>query len=107
MNPIDIGKAYNKITHLWQSDEFDHSNGIKPHERAISFLKNKGLALDVGSGCNGRFIDLLLSKGLQPEAVDISSEMVRLARKKNPAINFYQEDICTWELSEKYDFITA
>lgn len=107
MNPADIEKAYNQITHLWESDEFNSSNGIEQHERAIAFLKTRGLALDVGCGCSGRFIDLLLSKGFKPAGVDISSEMVRLARKKHPDIKIHQEDICKWEITEKYDFITA
>ncbi|MFT4815652.1 MAG: SAM-dependent methyltransferase [Pseudohongiellaceae bacterium] len=107
MNPVDTAKAYNQITHLWESDEFERSNGVEQHERAIAFLKNSGPALDVGCGCSGRFIDLLLSKGFKPEGVDISSEMLRLARKKHPDIKFHQEDICKWELTRTYDFITA
>lgn len=107
MDPSDIGKAYNQITHLWETDEFNGSNGIEQHERAIAFLNSRGPALDVGCGCSGRFIDLLLSKGFEPEGIDVSPEMVRLARKKNPDINIHQEDICKWEITKKYDFITA
>jgi trans-aconitate methyltransferase len=107
MNPAEIGKAYNQITHLWESEDFNQKNGIEQHERAIAFVKNRGLALDVGCGCTGRFIDLLLSNSFQPEGVDISVEMVRLAKNKHPEINIHQKDICEWELTEKYDFISA
>ncbi|MBX2840070.1 MAG: class I SAM-dependent methyltransferase [Gammaproteobacteria bacterium] len=107
MNPEDIGKAYDQITHLWETDQFDRKNGIDQHKRAIEFVSNRGNALDVGCGSTGRIIDLLLKSGFSPEGVDISSEMLKLARQKHPNISFYREDICEWTLPKKYDFITA
>ncbi|WP_293752443.1 class I SAM-dependent methyltransferase [uncultured Paraglaciecola sp.] len=107
MNPIDIGNAYNKITHLWESDKFNMNNGIEQHNRAISFVKNRDIALDVGCGCTGRFIDLLLEKGFEPEGVDISDKMINFAKKRHPAINFHTNDICEWVPPKRYDFITA
>lgn len=107
MNPSDIGEAYNQITHLWEREGFNRDNGIEPHNRAIAFVKSRGKALDVGCGCTGRFIDLLSGEGFSPEGVDISKAMVSLARKRNPEIHFYQEDICEWVMPDEYDFITA
>ena len=107
MNPVDIGKAYDQITHLWESEKFDRSNGMAQHEKAISFAENFGNALDIGCGCTGRLIDLLLSKGFSPEGVDISEKMVDLARQRHPEILFHHEDICSWNIPGKYDFISA
>ncbi len=107
MSPQDIGKAYNQITHLWESENFNRNNGIDQHKRAIAFVKNRGKALDVGCGCTGRFIDLLLNEGFSPEGVDISEEMIRLAEKRHPEIKFYRQDICEFYMSENYDLITA
>ena len=107
MKPKDIGKAYDLITRLWESDNFDKNNGIQQHKRAITFSKNKGVALDVGCGCTGRFIDLLLDKGFEPEGLDVSDEMLKLAKTKHPHTAFYHEDICEWILPKTYDFITA
>lgn len=107
MNPVDIGKAYNQITHLWKSENFNFKNGIEQHEKAISFARNRGNALDIGCGCTGRFIDLLLSNGFTPEGVDISGEMLKLAKQRHPQIEFHHQDICEWILPKKYDFITA
>lgn len=107
MKPTDTGKAYDQITNLWTRDEFNSDNGIEQHKRAIAFAKNKGKALDVGCGCTGRFIDLLLAEGFSPEGVDISTNMLELARKRQPEVNFYHEDICQWNPPEQYDFITA
>lgn len=107
MKPVDIGQAYNKITHLWHDDNFNMNNGIAQHQHAIKFSKRRGNALDIGCGCTGRFIALLANEGFTPAGFDISTEMLALARKRHPNIQFIQGDICEYELSEKYDFITA
>lgn len=107
MIPEDIGKAYNQISHIWNSEEFDMSNGILQRKKAISFVKNRGNALDVGCGCTGRIIDLLLDEGFTPSGLDVSDEMIRIAREKHPGVSFTKADICEYELSEKYDFVTA
>lgn len=107
MKPQEIGKAYDKITHLWEREEFNRTNGIEQHKRALSFVEHKGKALDVGCGCTGRFIDLLQGEGFTPEGVDISGEMIRLARRRHPEVVFHHQDICEWLMEEKYDFITA
>lgn len=107
MKPKEIGQAYNQITHLWEREDFNRQNGIAAHERAIAFQKNRGKALDVGCGCTGRFIDLLLDEGFSPEGVDISDKMITLAQNRHPAITFHHEDICEWEPTHQYDFITA
>ncbi len=107
MSPQEIGRAYDKITHLWESENFDRNNGIEQHEHALQFAKNRGKALDVGCGCTGRFIDLLQGNGFSPEGVDVSEKMIRLARNRHPGVIFHHQDICEWIIREKYDFITA
>jgi SAM-dependent methyltransferase len=107
MNPSDIGQAYNQIAHIWESESFNKNNGIAQHEKAIEFAKNQGKALDIGCGCTGRFIDLLQNKGFQPAGIDVSSAMIQLAKNRHPHIDFHHEDICKYELPNKYDFITA
>jgi len=88
-------------------EDFNRSNGIAQHLRAIAFVKSRGKALDVGCGCTGRFLDLLLEEGFSPEGIDISSEMIRLAEKRHPEIKFHHKDICEWVSHKKYDFISA
>ncbi len=107
MSPEDIGKAYDSITHLWQSKDFNLENGIAQHKRALAFLKNKGEALDIGCGCTGRFIDLLQKAGLKVEGVDVSKKMLELAKEKHPEVTFHHQDICQWGIPKQYDFITA
>ncbi len=107
MDPTDIGKAYDKITDLWMRNDFNRNNGIDQHKRALTFVKHKGNAVDVGCGCSGRFIDLLLSEGFTAEGIDVSEEMIRLARLHHPEVVFHHRDICECHTSTKYDFITA
>ncbi len=107
MNTRETASNYDKMAHHWASDAFDSRNGIPQHERALQFLKTSGSAMDIGCGSSGRIIDLLLSRGFQVEGLDISAEMLALARKKHPELVFHHADICEWELPTKYDFISA
>ncbi len=107
MEPIEVGKAYNQITDIWQSENFDLSNGIRQHKHALTFTKNRGRALDIGCGCTGRFVDLLQKEGFNVAGLDVSDTMIKLARQRHPAVPFYNADICEYQLMEKYDFVTA
>lgn len=107
MKPKEIGKAYDEITHLWEREEFNRDNGILAHQKALTFVNEPGSALDVGCGCTGRFIDLLLDSGFQPEGVDISLKMLEIAKTRHPEITFHLQDICQWTVPKKYHFITA
>ena len=73
----------------------------------LKFMKSRGYALDVGCGCNGRFIDLLRGQGFEVEGVDVSEQMIKFARERDPLVQFYHADICQWILPRKYDFITG
>jgi predicted TPR repeat methyltransferase len=107
VSPEEIAKSYDQIAGLWNSDEFPRDNGIKQHERAIAFVKQKRHALDIGCGSSGRFIDLLTSHGFAVEGVDVSDQMIKLARQRHPGITFYHADVCQWAFPKKYDFISA
>lgn len=107
MTPSEIARSYDQLADHWNSDAFNRANGMEPHKRAITFLKNKGRALDVGCGSSGRFIDLLRSQGFDPEGLDVSGRMIELARQRHPELNFHHADIREWELPVKYDLISA
>lgn len=107
MESAQIGKAYDQITHLWTDNEFNMSNGIEQHKKALTFVHKPGKALDIGCGCTGRFIDLLLGEGFTPVGIDVSFQMAQLAARRNPAVEIIHADICDYPLVDKYDFITA
>ena len=106
MQPNEIGRSYDTIAHVWQEPQIQ-SNGIAQLERAVKFTKSRNYALDIGCGCSGRFLDLLIKHGFQVEGIDVSEKMIALAKQRHPHISFYQADISTWNLPRKYDFISA
>lgn len=107
MQPDQIAETYNKIAEHWDSPDFNYDNGIRQHERALTFAPQAGAALDVGCGASGRIIGLLLAKGYDVEGVDISVEMLRRARRRHPGVVFHEANVCVWELPQKYAFISA
>jgi trans-aconitate methyltransferase len=107
MTPEQTATTYNQIAQHWDCPEFDSSNGIKQHERALSFVSNFGRALDIGCGSSGRIINLLLNCGFEVEGLDVSQEMLKHARKHHPNVQFHLADVCTWEFQKEFDFISA
>ena len=107
MNPKEIARSYDAIASHWDGESFNRRNGISAHERAIRFVEDKDFAIDVGCGSSGRIIDLLLREGFEVEGLDISPEMLRLARLRHPNQLFHHADICDWEATRKYNFISA
>lgn len=107
MEPSQTALNYDKLAHHWAGEAFNRANGIAQHERAIRFASAPGVALDIGCGSSGRIVDLLLAHRFAVEGLDISSEMIALAKKKHPAVVFHHADVCTWEVPRKYDFISA
>jgi SAM-dependent methyltransferase len=108
MTPKETGQSYDQIADVWNGDDFNRQNGLAAHRRALAFLtSNAGNAIDLGCGCSGRFIELLTSHGLTVEGIDVSARMIELARARHPQIPFHHADICTWEWTRSYDFITG
>ncbi len=106
MEPAAIARSYDRLAREWQ-DLVNKKYGVAQLERAIRFSKYHGAAFDIGCGSQGRMIDLLIRHGYRPEGLDISKEMIALAREKHPDVAFHHADICTWNFSRKYDFISA
>lgn len=111
MTPHQIAQTYDHLASFWSGEEFHRENGIAQHRRALQFVQASEAAvrqaLDVGCGSSGRIIELLLQAGFETEGLDISAEMIRLARQRHPEVVFHQADVCTWELPQQYDFISA
>lgn len=107
MTPQQIAAAYDKIADHWDCPEFNFHEGIAQHRRALQFAPEQGLALDVGCGASGRFIELLLKQGFAVEGLDLSSAMLARAKRRHPQLLFHQADICLWQFPQRYDFISA
>jgi SAM-dependent methyltransferase len=107
MRPDEVAKSYDQLADVWNSETFPCTNGVKQHQRAIAFAKEKQYALDIGCGCNGRIIDLLMSYGFSIEGIDISGRMIELAKQRHPDVTFHHADICSWPFPRRYNFISA
>lgn len=107
MHPKDTAARYDQIAQWWQIQHQDSLYGIAQLKRAIQFAPKRHLALDVGCGSSGRFIEVLSEHGFQVEGLDISEEMINLAKQLHPNITFYREDICYWQPPKTYSLIVA
>jgi len=107
MDPRVLGEKYDKIAQWWNDRHINSSYGVEQFEKAVSYASEGGTALDVGCGAGGRFVRILQSKGYKITGLDVSEEMVRLARVNHPKENFIHQDICSWETSKKFNFIVA
>lgn len=107
MEPSTLGKKYDKLAQWWHNRHVNSSYGIEQFQRAIQYAPHGGKALDVGCGTGGRFIRLLESIDYSVTGLDVSKEMVGLARSNHPNHDFLHQDICSWETQETFDFIVA
>jgi predicted TPR repeat methyltransferase len=103
MTPEQVAASYDQIAHQW----LDVSTyGFAQIERAVAFVKNKGVALDVGCGA-GRCLDLLARHGFRTDGLDCSTVMIGRARDRHPQARLFHADVCGWELPRSYDLIVA
>lgn len=107
MEPNDTAMRYEKLAQWWQIEHQGSSYGITALERAIKFTGKRHFAIDIGCGSSGRFINILSKHGFQAEGLDISREMIKLARQLHPEVTFYREDICRWIPPKLYSLISA
>ena len=107
MTSDKLAAHYDRIAYHLDSENFNRENGIRQHKRALHLLENAETAIDIRCGSSGRIIDLLLEHGLTVEGLDLSKEMLRLAKRRHPDITFHHADIYTWKFPRQYDFISA
>jgi SAM-dependent methyltransferase len=103
MTPEQVAASYDLLVHQWVDVS---TYGFAQIERAVAFVKNRGVALDVGCG-TGRLMGLLSKHGFRTDGIDPSTGMIALARQRHPAVRLFHADICQWELPRSYDLIVA
>jgi trans-aconitate methyltransferase len=107
MKPEVTGLKYDKIAALWHEQHDSSKYGVSQLERALKFCTTKTRALDVGCGCGGRFIRLLRGEGFGITGIDISKEMIKLAKSLHPECSFFHKDICEFDWETPFDLIYA
>jgi SAM-dependent methyltransferase len=107
MKPEEIGKAYDKIAAWWSGELQTSIRGLPYIERAIGLCAKRQKALDVGCGTGGRIVTALVDAGFDVTGIDVSQNMLKIARDNHRGVHFVLGDVCTWESSEAFDIIIA
>ncbi|MGE5805417.1 MAG: class I SAM-dependent methyltransferase [Ignavibacteria bacterium] len=107
MNSKELGKRYDKIAVWWTAEMMNSDYGVNYVKKAIEFTKQKAKVLDIGCGSSGRIIDEALKNNLEILGIDLSAEMIRIAKEKYPGIKFINADFNEWNASEYFDLVIA
>lgn len=67
------------------------------------YNKNAKSVLELGCGTGSNLLHF--KKDIDLTGLDISGEMIKIAKKKLPGCKFYQQDIRSFSLNKKYDLI--
>jgi predicted TPR repeat methyltransferase len=103
MTPEQVAASYDQIAVLF----LDLSTyGLAQIERAVTFVRHKGWALDVGCG-TGRLVGALSKHGFRIDGLDVSPVMIALARERHPEARLFHAEINRWQLPRSYDLIVA
>jgi RimJ/RimL family protein N-acetyltransferase len=103
MTPEQVADSYDQTADQWVDVS---AYGFAQVERAVAFVKRKGVALDVGCG-TGRLMGLVSGHGFRIDGIDLSTAMIAQARERHPEARLFHADIGRWELPEAYDLIVA
>lgn len=107
MRPETLSKKYDKIAKWWHERHSKSDYGVSQFQKALTFCPKNITALDVGCGAGSRFINILKAQGAQVTGIDVSKEMIDLARLNHPDVQFILQNICSWQASQNFDFIYA
>ena len=104
MNKQDIIAFFDGLAHHWDADMIRNDRVI------ATILDNAGITagkavLDVACGTGVLFPDYIARGISDLTAIDISSQMVRIAREKYPQINILCGDVETTAFDQKFDCI--
>lgn len=107
MQPHETASAYDKIAVQWDAKRHTSSYGLHFLERAIAHCDARDRTLDIGCGSGGRLMQTLLDAGFAVTGLDVSTEMLRLAKAKHPTVEFVQADVTNWTTETRYDLIVG
>ncbi len=101
-----------KIRNDFDRLAFFEQPGWNHNNHYFSFLLNQlpssgGTVLEIGCG-TGEFSRMLADRGWQVCAIDLSPNMIEVARSySSPNIDFQIADVLQWDFSEKFDAIVS
>lgn len=94
----DYAKTYD--TEDSNEEELIFQNSI------LNYTSPKITLLDIGCG-SGFSAEYFSNKGINVTGIDLSEEMIRIAKEKHPSVNFQVADMRTFKPSTKIDVVYA
>lgn len=94
-------RTYNQLASIWASQ---HRTGDfwLPELEYFCTLLPSGKVLEVGVG-GGRDAKELIARGYKYTGTDVSQELVKLAKKNNPAANFHTRSVYELNFKDPFD----
>ena len=94
-------KAWNNVAEKYDNAKYSKINPV--FQFFSEELPEKGSILDIGSGTGLPFAKLFLEKGFNYLGIDISSQMIKIAKKNVPSANFKEISMTDLNLTEEFD----
>lgn len=105
-NAINIyDKIANDYAKAYDPNEYSEE-GLIFQNSILNYLKPNSIMLDIGCG-SGFSAEYFHDKGINVFGIDLSSEMIRIAKKKHPNINFQVADMITFKPDNNIDVVYA
>ncbi len=102
-----VEDTYAKIAQAYTDEFFDDKADLPFVDKLVSVLSQGARILDIGSG-PGQFSKYLTEKGFKVEGIDVSDEMLVIARSKVPEVGFAKMDMRKLEFADHaFDGILA
>ena len=97
-------EAYDEIAHAFAKRNKDVTENLISDRQQFAGLNPQGRLLDVGCG-SGRDSKFFTEQGLSVLGIDLSDEMLKIARKTAPKAEFQKMDITDIKIDEVFDCI--
>jgi len=102
LNIISLNrKAWNNVAEKYDNAKYSKINPV--FQFFCRELPERGSILDIGSGTGLPFARLFLEKGFTYLGIDISSQMIKIAKKNVPLANFKELSMTDLNLNEEFD----
>lgn len=103
----EMTKTYNKIAKKYEEEAKKDWEDKKYVELFLNYLNNNASILDIGCG-TGELLKYYQDKDFTVTGLDVSEEMIKIAKEKVPSSNFVKISIYDIDkVKEKYDGISA
>ncbi len=89
---MDLRETYNLIAEDWHREHGYDDWPNKGQAKFITYLNSGDIVLDVGCG-GGRTTTFLLNNGMRAVGVDLSENMIEIAKREAPEADFFVGDV--------------